>query len=322
MKKNSKIKELALSVIKKEKIAVEKLESAVKHKSFYNLIELLLNSGKIILSGIGKSGIVAEKISATLRSTGTESIFIHPVEGLHGDIGNIKRNDAVIILSNSGETPEINKFAAILNKRKIKTVAVTNNPNSKLSKLAYITVNLHTPYEACPNNIVPTSSTTAMLVFGDVISIVLMKLKGIDKEKFAINHPGGNIGKLFYLKVKDIMRTGKDNPVIRYNARIKDAIKVMTETSLGATSIVDKNNRLIGFFTDGDLRRNFKKIKEEDLVSKHMTKNPVRINQDELAIKAAQIMQNKKIDNIPVVNSKDKVVGIVDERDLIREGII
>lgn len=315
--------ETAKNVVKTEIKALNSLLKKSFNDNFVKLVDFILkSSGKVILSGIGKSGIVAQKIASTLISTGTQSLFLHPVEALHGDIGTVSCNDIAIILSNSGESPEIIKFAQILKRRKVKIFSITNKPNSKLAMFSSYMILLHTPREACPHNLVPTSSTTAMLALGDALAITLMKLKNYTQADFALSHPGGNIGKLIYLKVSDIMRKGKNNPIIFEKATVNDAIDIMTSTSLGAVSIVDSKGRLKGFFTDGDIRRKISNIKLTDKITIHMTKNPISINYDSPVIEAARILEEKKIDNIPVIDKNKRVVGIVDERDLIREGIL
>ncbi len=312
----------AKKVIETEILALNSLKNSLG-KSFDETMALLKSiKGKVIVSGIGKSGIIAQKISATLTSTKTQSVFVHPVEAMHGDIGLVSENDAVILLSNSGQTPEITKFALMCGKRKAKIISITNNPYSKLASVSDVVININTKKEACPDNIIPTASAVSMMAVGDAIALTLMKEKGYNKNDFAQNHPGGNIGKLLYVKVFEIMRTGKDNPVVNINATVKQAIDKMTDSSLGAVSIVDNENRLCGYFSDGDLRRKFSSISLDDKISVHMTKNPISINRNEMAIKAAMIISSKKIDNIPVIDDKRKVVGIIDERDLIKEGII
>ncbi len=314
---------LAKKVVTKEIEAIISLKRFTINKVFEDVINILLKTrGKIILTGVGKSGIIAQKISSTLISLSFKSIFIHPVEALHGDMGLVEPGDIIIALSNSGESYEINKFISIVKKRKIKIISITANPLSKLAKLSDYVLNLKLKNEACPNNIIPTSSTTTMLVLGDAIAITLMQAKGYKKEDFVVNHPGGNIGKLLYLKVSEIMRTGKDLPLVKRNTTVKEVIKKMTQTRLGAVIVVDKNNKLVGYFTDGDLRRKFELISINDPIYKYMTENPVSINLNEKAIDAAKILDIKKIDNIPVVDNKRRVVGIVDERDLIREGFL
>lgn len=309
-------------VIQSEIESLQRLLKKSIDKNFVKLVELILNSnGKVVMSGVGKSGIIAQKISSTLISTGTPSIFIHPVEAMHGDLGMIFSSDILILLSNSGNTVETNRLASIAKKKKAMVVAITNNEKSKIKSFSDLIINTQTLKEASPDNIVPTSSTTAMIAFGDALAITLMRIRGYNSDDFAKNHPGGNLGRLLYLKVGDIMRIGMDNPVIKINSSIAEAIRVMSITSLGAVSVVDLKNRLVGFFTDGDIRRKFGSIAPSDMIEKHMTKNPVSIRNSDMAIKAAEIMQRMKIDNLPVVDDRGRVVGIVDERDLIKEGM-
>ncbi|MGC8867896.1 MAG: KpsF/GutQ family sugar-phosphate isomerase [Elusimicrobiales bacterium] len=313
----------AKDVILHEINALKSLFQKGFDRNFVDLIEsILLLKGKVILSGVGKSGLVARKISATLVSTGTPSVFIHPVEALHGDMGLVNNNDIAILFSNSGQSPEIVRFAHYLSKRAIKLYSVTNQKDSKLSNYSTSVILLHTPAEACPHNLVPTSSTTAMLAFGDAVAITVMKLKKYTRKDLGATHPGGNIGRIIYLKASDIMRRGKDNPIINYKAKVIDAVKVMTETSLGAVSVVDSKGRLVGFFTDGDIRRNIKSIKPDDPIKLYMTKKPVKINITATAIEVAKILEEKKVDNLPVIDNSGRVIGIIDERDLIREGIL
>lgn len=317
------ISSFAKQVIKTEIKALKALLNKSIDDNFIRMVQEILNSdGKVVLSGVGKSGLIAKKISSTLLSTGTQSVFIHPVEAMHGDMAILNKGDLVLLFSNSGDTPEIIKFAQILKKREIKTFLVTNKKDSKLSSFCDNIILLNTPKEACPHNIVPTSSTTAMLVLGDALAITLMKLKNYTKDDFAYIHPGGGIGKLFYLKAYDLMRKGKDNPIVHINSTVEQTINKMTETSLGAVSIVDKNGRIKGFFTDGDIRRKISKIKLSDKISLHMSKNPITVRYDVSAYEVAKILELKKIDNIPVVDEKNRVIGIIDERDLIREGIL
>jgi arabinose-5-phosphate isomerase len=318
-----KIIRIARKVIDQEKKSIEDLKNLIDEK-FVKVIDILcsLNDKKVILTGIGKSGIIAKKISSTLMSIGVNSFYIHPIEALHGDIGIISEGDVVIALSSSGSTLETNKFVSIAKKRGVKVIGITNNSKSKLSHLSDIVLNIGVKREACPYNLIPTSSTTAMIALGDAIAISVLSVKGYKRDEFTKNHPGGNIGKLFYIKVKEIMRRGKDNPVIYKEKTVKEAIDIMTLTSVGAVSVIDKNGKLIGYFTDGDLRRKIAFIKLDDKIERYMTKNPLFIDENELAIKAAKIINDKKVDNLPVVDERKRVVGIIDERDLIREGII
>jgi len=321
IKSNKNILQTAKKVIFNEINAIKSLLFTL-NKDFINALNLILSAQRVVITGIGKSGIIAKKISATFSSTGTPSIYIHPVEALHGDMGVLNKQDVIIALSNSGQTEEINKFILLLKRRGFKIISITNNPLSKMAKFSNIVLNLKIKKEACPYNIVPTSSTTAMLVLGDALAITLMKIRGFDSNDFASIHPGGNLGRLLNLKVSDIMRRGKDNPLAYENDCVEKVLKLMTKTTLGAISIVNKNKKLKGFFTDGDLRRKVKEIKLSDKIKKHMTVNPIFIYSNSIAMDAVKIIQEKKIDNIPVIDHNNKVVGIIDERDLLKEGLL
>lgn len=328
--KNNKISDYlilksAKSVILMESNALIRLSRAIDKKFIDAVKKISQVRGKIVIVGIGKSGIIGRKIASTLSSIGIPSFYLHPVECLHGDMGMLSRNDIVLALSYSGETSETNKLIPYLRHKGIYVISITNNMKSKLAKFSNITLPLNVQKEACPYNVVPTSSTTTMLALGDAIAICLMKIRGFDKTKFAQFHPGGNLGKLLNTKVKDIMRKGKNNPVVRENQTIKEALYVMTKTKIGATSVVDKHNRLIGFWTDGDLRRYLQKgnIDINRKIEEVMTKNPIFVFPDTLAIDSAKIISEHKIDNIPVINAKTRtLIGIVDERDLLTEGIL
>ncbi len=281
--------------------------------------------GKIIVIGIGKSGIISRKIAATLSSTGSPSVYLHPVECLHGDMGLINPNDAVLMLSYSGETEETNKLLPFLKSKGLAIIAITKSVKSKLAKRSDITIPLNISKEACPFNVVPTSSTASMLALGDAIAITLMQLKGFNSSHFAILHPGGNLGKLLNIKTKDLMHKGNENPVIGENQTIKKALTVMTKTKAGAVSAVNSRGALTGFFTDGDLRRLLQKSKP-DLnlkIKTVMTKNPTTVFPETKALDVARIITSKKIDNMPVLDPKSlKPIGIIDERDLLNEGLI
>ncbi|MBU2529813.1 MAG: KpsF/GutQ family sugar-phosphate isomerase [Elusimicrobia bacterium] len=313
------------------KIMLEEAGAVIKTakglgSSFIKAINVFYNlKGKIIVIGIGKSGIIARKIAATLSSTGSPSIYLHPVECLHGDMGIINKYDAVLILSYSGETEETNKLVPFLKSEGLTIVAITKGIKSKLAKHSNITVPLNINKEACPFNVVPTSSTACMLALGDAMAITLMDLKGFNSSHFAQLHPGGRLGKLLNIETKDLMRKGKENPVINENQTIKKAISVMTQTKTGAVSAVNLKGRLTGFFTDGDLRRLLQKG-QLDLnlkIKTVMTKNPTTVFPETKTIDVAHIITSKKIDNMPVVDRKTlKPIGIIDERDLLNEGLI
>lgn len=289
------------------------------------VLHLSETRGKAVVIGVGKSGIIARKIAATLSSTGTPSIYLHPVECLHGDMGVVSSGDSALVLSYSGETEETNKISPFLKSKNIFIIAVTGNSKSKLARNSDITINLPVGKEACPYNLVPTSSTTCMLALGDAIAVSLMELKGFTNKDFADYHPGGNLGKILNLKIRDIMRRGKNNPVISEKKTVKDALKVMTRTKSGAVSAVNDEGQLTGYFTDGDLRRYIQNGNYDfnTRLKNVMSKNPTVIFPDSSARKAAALIKSKKIDNIPVVDEKSRrPVGILDERDLIEKGFI
>ena len=276
--------------------------------------------GRVVVLGIGKSGIIGRKISATLASTGTPSFFVHPVEALHGDLGMIMSGDVILAISFSGQTEEINKILPSLARRKLTIISMTGHENSKLALMSDIHIKIYIEREACPYNLAPTASTTATLAVGDALAVCLMKIKHFEKRDFAVFHPGGSLGKLLTQQVKDVMRKGKNNPTVHADASVQDALLVMTKTgAAGATSIVDKKGHLLGYFTDGDLRRILQK--GTDVLNKNitevMTKNPYHILDTRPAIDAAKMIHATHVDNLPVLDKTGKVVGIIDEKDLI-----
>lgn len=316
--------EEAKKVLRIEARTIKNLIPGIDH-NFEKAVEMVAScKGRIVVMGMGKSGLIGKKIAATLSSTGTPAFFLHPAEGILGDVGMMTEGDLVLALSHSGETEEIEKLLPVIRKMNLKLIAVTGKPKSKLAKKSDLVVNVKVKEEACPYNLVPTASTTAMLAMGDALAISLLKKKKFKKEDFARLHPGGTLGKRLLLKVEDIMRKGKDNPVIYQEKTVREALLVMTKTRLGATSVVDGSGKLVGFFTDGDLRRRLQK--DEKIINKKihiiMTRNPKTITRDRLAVEAAKMMQQKKFDNIPVVDGEGYPVGIVDERDLLSQGIL
>ena len=276
--------------------------------------------GRVVVLGIGKSGLIGRKISATLASTGTPSFFVHPVEALHGDLGMIMSGDVILAISFSGQTEEINKILPSLARRKLTIISMTGHENSKLALMSDIHVKIYIDREACPYNLAPTASTTATLAVGDALAVCLMKIKHFEKTDFALFHPGGSLGKLLTQQVKDLMRKGKNNPTVPQSATVKDALFIMTQSNAaGATSVVDKKGKLLGYFTDGDLRRELQK--DESVIHKKitevMTRNPYHILDTAPAIDAAKMIHSTHVDNIPVLDKTGKVVGIIDEKDLI-----
>ena len=295
-------------------IEAKAIKEQIKHldDQFIKAVSLIENiSGRVVIIGLGKSGLIGRKIAATMASIGIPAIYLHPAECLHGDLGVIIKNDIVIIISYSGETEEIKQVLP----------AITGKIKAKVWKNCDVIIDSSVSQEACPYNLAPTSSTTALLALGDALALVISQRKGFKKEDFAIFHPLGAIGnkiKKFTMNVKEIMRKGKENPVIKDTASVQDALLVMTGTRVGATSVVDKEGKLVGFFTDGDLRRQIQL--HDNLLKKNisevMTKNPSTITSNMLVVEAQKILQEKNIDNIPVIDEDNKPIGILDERDL------
>ncbi|MGA2090561.1 MAG: KpsF/GutQ family sugar-phosphate isomerase [Endomicrobiales bacterium] len=307
-------------------IEAEAVRDQVKHldRDFVTAVELVAGCrGRTVVMGLGKSGIVGRKIASTMSSVGIPAVFLHPSESLHGDIGMLMPADVVVMLSYTGETAEIKKVIPVINRMGISVVVMTGRPSAKVWRDADVILNTHIYKEACPYNLAPTASTTAMLAMGDALALCASEKKGFKKEHFAQFHPDGGLGKRLTIRVGDMMRQGKENPVIIDTATVNEALLVMTKTRLGATSVINKSGKLVGFFTDGDLRR---KLQDDPqilgrTITAVMTKTPLTITEDLLAVDAAKILKKHKCDNIPVINKKGKPVGIVDEKDLMAEGI-
>ncbi len=322
--KDALILKTARGVIAAESRAVAGLSKTLD-ASFLKAVRLLeACPGKAVLLGVGKSGLIARKVAATLASTGTRSVYLHPVESLHGDLGMIAAGDVAVALSYSGETEETAKLLPILKKQGLPVISITNNPGSRMARHSDVTLCLHVKAEACPYDIVPTSSTTAMLALGDALAVTLMTLKGFDKTGFARLHPGGNLGKLLNLKVGDLMHKGRENPVVKEDATVLDALKIMTATKAGAVSVTGAGGKLTGYFTDGDLRRRL----QDGLADLYlpvrlvMTSRPLTVHPETMAMEAARLISEKKIDNLPVTDARTgRPVGIIDERDLLKEGL-
>lgn len=303
------------------------VKDQVRHidRQFLAAIDVLaLCSGRVVVMGLGKSGLIGRKIAATMSSVGVPSVFLHPAECLHGDIGMLMNDDIVIMLSYTGETDEIKKVLPVIKRMGIKIIVLTGRTKAPVWRQADIVINSQIKREACPYNLAPTASTTAMLALGDALALAVSAKKGFKKESLARFHPSGGIGKRLTVKVKDIMRKGRANPVVSENSLVNKALLVMTNTRLGATNVVDGSGKFVGFFTDGDLRRKLQvdrallKRKIKDV----MTRQPLTITPDTLAADAAKVLKKHNFDNIPVINSKGRPVGILDERDLLAEGIV
>ncbi len=319
-----KIINRAKKVLKIETDALNALISRID-KNFVNAVEILYNcKGRVVVTGMGKSGIIAKKIAATLSSTGTPALYLHPAEGIHGDLGMVTRDDVVIAISNSGETPEIVSLLPFLKRFGVKLIVMAGKEKSTLTKMGDVAINVGVKEEACPFNLVPTASTTAALAMGDALSVALLEKRDFRKEDFALFHPGGSIGKRLILKVSDTMHKGKDIPVVAEDALMKDLIYVMTSKKLGITTVVNKNKKLVGVFTDGDLRRLLEN--ETDIFGKRaweiMIKRPKTVTADTLAAKAVEIMERHSITALPVVDKKNNVAGIIHLHDLLKIGVV
>lgn len=306
-------------------IEAQAVQDLVVDEGYLKAIEILLTcKGRVVVTGMGKPGIVAQKISATLASTGTPSLWLHPAEAVHGDLGRVTKEDVVIALSNSGETEEIKDLLPIIKRIGAKLIAITGNTNSTLAQYSDALINAKIEKEACPFNLAPTSSTTAMLAIGDAIAIALLELKEFKEDDYAFYHPGGVLGKRLFLKVEDIMRKGINHPIVSEQTLIKDVLLKITEARAGSATVVDKEGKLSGIFTDGDLRRWL--AEEKDLLNKKvkevMTKMPKVIEAGKLAVEAGKIMQEYKIDELIVVDENCKPLGLLDIQDLLKVGLI
>lgn len=281
--------------------------------------------GKVILTGIGKSGIIAKKIAATMVSTGTQAVYLHPAEGIHGDLGIVQKNDIIIALGKSGESNELTGILLTIRKIGARVIAITAENNSTLAKNSDIVLYTRIEKEACPFNLAPTNSTTAALVVGDAIAITLMRLSGFKRRDFALYHPGGRIGKRLLLTVRDIMRSGENNPVIGIDDTVKNMLLTITKKMTGAVSVIDGNGKLKGLVTDFDIRKVVER--EENIFKKKisdiMKKNPICVNERAKALTALEKMEKraKPISLLPVVNNSNKVVGIVHIHDIMARGI-
>ncbi|MFH1381177.1 MAG: KpsF/GutQ family sugar-phosphate isomerase [Candidatus Omnitrophota bacterium] len=321
MSKHIKKAKMVLSI---EGRAILDLSKRIDNQ-FDKVIEFLAKtSGRIIVSGMGKPGFIAQKVSATLSSTGSPSLYLHPAEALHGDLGRVTNRDALLLFSNSGETEEIIKLLPIAKKIGAKLIAITGNKKSTLAKCADFVLDASVEKEACSLGLAPTTSTTAMLAMGDALAVALLDKKGFKEKDFALFHPGGSLGKRLLLTVGDIMRTDAANPVVNENAKVKEVLLKITKARAGSANVVNKKGILVGIFTDGDLRRHFdgKTNIAGSAIKDVMTKSPVTINKDKLAQEALQILRLKKIDEIPVVDKKGRPIGLLDVQDILKAGLV
>jgi arabinose-5-phosphate isomerase len=279
--------------------------------------------GHLIVTGMGKAGLVGQKISATFASTGTPSIFLHPAEAYHGDLGRVVKEDVVLAISNSGETEELVRLLPSLRQLGARIIAITASRGSTLGKNSDLVIELGRIEEACPLGLAPSATTTAILALGDALALSVLEARGFDKEQFAFYHPGGELGRKL-TRVLDVMRTGDRNPVVSEETLVKEAITTITRARAGAVSVVNASGRLSGIFTDGDLRRTMARdLKLVDAkIREVMTPRPKTITPDRLASEALKILHEKKIDELPVVNDRGEPVGLLDVQDLLDVGLV
>lgn len=293
--------------------------------SFIEAINLLFDcKGKVVTTGMGKAGIIAQKFSATLSSTGTPSLWLHPAEAVHGDLGRVLDEDLAVILSYSGETEEIKALLPFLKKIGAKVISLTGNNKSVLAQYSDQVLDVKIDKEACPLGLAPTTSTTVMLGLCDAMSVVLQRIKEFKVNDFAFYHPRGSLGRKLLLKVKDCMRKGTENPVVRNDSKVKEVLSAITSSKAGAAVIMDKEDKVVGIFTDGDLRRQILKSDNilDSSIGEVMTKKPVMVDKEMLAAEAMRVLEDKKIDEVPVVDKDGSIVGLLDVQDLLRAGVV
>ncbi|WP_255611645.1 KpsF/GutQ family sugar-phosphate isomerase [Marinobacterium arenosum] len=314
----------AKRTIQLEAEAVSALEQHL-NGDFSQACALMLNcKGRVIVTGMGKSGHIGNKIAATLASTGTPSFFVHPGEASHGDLGMITGNDLVLALSNSGETAEVVTILPLIKRMKAPLISITANPDSTLSQASDVNLHIGVDKEACPLNLAPTSSTTTQLVLGDALAIALLEARGFGAEDFAFSHPGGSLGRRLLLKVEDVMHTGEDIPLVNEQTPLNAALIEVTRKRLGMTAVVDGAGKLTGIFTDGDLRRAIDQDVDLKSTPIHqiMTRNCTTVPAEMLAAEAVQIMQSKQINALVVVDRDQLPVGALNMHDMLKAGVI
>ena len=320
---NKSVIEIAKTVIKTEAEAILELQNRI-NENFDGVCHLLANcKGKVILTGMGKSGHIAKKIASTLSSTGTASVYIHPGEAGHGDFGMITNNDVVVMISYSGESDEMISLLPGINNMNVPIISMTGNSKSTISLSSQFHLDVSVEKEACPNNLAPTSSTTAAMVMGDAIAIALININNFSSDDFAISHPSGTLGRRLLTLVSSIMQSGTNIPIVSKESLLIDSLLVMSEKALGMV-LIEENNKLLGIFTDGDLRRsiesnaNFQELTIEEV----MTKNCKSVEAHETAFVAMQMMQSYSLNSLPVVNSNNQIVGAINMHTLIQAKLV
>lgn len=319
------ILDIAKRVLRIEAEAIYSLIDKLNN-NFEKAVEMIFESkGRVVVIGMGKSGLVGRKIAATLSSTGTPAFFLHPAEASHGDLGMVTSNDVIIAVSNSGETEEIIGLIPFLKRYNVKIISITGNQNSTLSKAADVILDVSVKEEACPIGIVPTSSTTAAMAMGDALAVALLLKRGFKEEDFAFFHPRGSIGKKLFTKVKDLMHTGNDLPLVTPDLPMSKTVIEMSSKRLGHTIVISSEGKIAGIITDGDVRRGLEKWGGklfEMSAGEVMTKNPKTISEDELAAKALSIMENYSITALIVPDEDYKPIGLIHLHDILRHGIV
>jgi arabinose-5-phosphate isomerase len=321
---SQKIKQQAKDVLDIESEAILNLKESINGQ-FVKIVKEILNCpGRVIMTGMGKSGLIAKKLAATLASTGTPSFFLHPAEAIHGDLGMVTKDDIVIALSNSGETNEVLNIIPVIKRIGAKIIAMTGGLDSTLAKNSDYLLNTGVKEEACPLDLAPTASTTATLALGDALAIALLEARDFKPEDFALYHPGGSLGKKLLLKVDDVLHVREQNPVVNLETNLKETLFTMTSTGMGAANIVGDDGKLAGIITDGDIRRHLEKSPDllNKLAGEIMTVNPKTILKDKLAAEALKIMQDYEIEDLPVVNENNEPLGLINFQDLLKAGVL
>ncbi|OAS87733.1 MULTISPECIES: KpsF/GutQ family sugar-phosphate isomerase [Metabacillus] len=311
-------------VLEQEAAAILALKEVLEEETINRTIEMILAcKGRVVITGVGKSGIIGRKMNATLASTGTPSLFLHPAEGLHGDLGMVTKHDIVIAISNSGESDEVLRLIPSIKKIGAKMIAISKNTKSTLAIKSDLVLSIGNVTEACPLGLAPTTSTTVTLALGDALAIALLKARDFKPEDFAVYHPSGALGRKLLLTVHDVVRSTNKNPIVQGDATIKEALFLMTAQGMGATSVVDTEDKLVGILTDGDIRRAFA-LSDNLLLSnvdELCNRNPIVITADLLAVDALKIMEERKINVLPVADSNHRPIGMIHIHDLMNLGI-
>ena len=319
-----------IELLRAESDAIAQAAGRLQAEELDRFLSILTNcKGKVVLLGVGKSGIIAQKIAATMTSSGTAAIHLHPSDALHGGLGIVNADDVVIMLSNSGETDELLELLPYLKRRAVPLIAILGNLKSTIAKRADAVIDASVDQEACPLNLAPTTSTTVALALGDALAMTLMRAKGLTEDDFASNHPAGQLGKRLTLRVADLMHSGAENPTIKTDSSWVDIVSAITQFGLGAVSVIDNNGRLEGIVTDGDLRRSLQRVGPSDFAFANlkcdeiMTRNPVVTNPETRAFDALRLMEDRpsQINVLPVVDENKVCVGLIRLHDIVRSGL-